>query len=39
MHWKLVNNKKVESLIYCQVYVSLCKFDLMQSQVQDKCLS
>jgi hypothetical protein len=35
----LTINKKIESLLYCQVYESLCKFDPMQSQGQDKCLS
>jgi hypothetical protein len=32
-------NKKMKSLLYYQVYEPLCKFDLMQSQGQDKCLS
>jgi hypothetical protein len=32
-------NKKMELLLYCQVYEPLCKFDPMQSQEQDKCLS
>jgi hypothetical protein len=35
----LTINKNMESLLYCQVYEPLCKFDPMQSQGQDKCLS
>jgi hypothetical protein len=29
-------NKKMELLLYCQVYEPLCKFDPMQSQQYDK---
>jgi hypothetical protein len=32
-------NKKMELLLYCQVYEPLYKFDPMQSQEKDKCLS
>jgi hypothetical protein len=32
----LTINKKLESLLYCQVHGPLCKFDPIQSQGQDK---
>jgi hypothetical protein len=33
---RLIINKKIESLLYRQVYEPLCKLDPMQSQEQDK---
>jgi hypothetical protein len=33
---RLIINKKIESLLYRQVYEPLCKLDPMQSQKQDK---
>jgi hypothetical protein len=34
-----IKQKMIKSLLYHQAYEPLCKFDSMQSQVQDKCLS